>query len=325
VPPAKAARRALVTGIAGQDGGYLAEQLLADGYTVFGLVRPDARARAEALPWLSGVQLLDGDLRDAESLERALAASAADELFNLASYSQPGRAWTEPEASADVNALGPLRLLEAIRRSGRSVRFCQASTSEIFGAAPNPQDEETPLRPTTPYGAAKGYAHQIVGHYRSRYDLFACSTILYNHESPRRPEHFVTRKLTRAAALVKLGRLREVVVGSLDARRDWGYAPDYVRAMRLALTADEPDDYVVGTGETHSVAEFAELAFAHVGLDYRDHVRTDPTFVATSSTTGLEANAARIRRRLGWCPTVTFAQLVGLMVDADLAAEAART
>jgi GDPmannose 4,6-dehydratase len=314
-------RRALITGVAGQDGGYLAEQLLADGHRVFGLVRGDQRDRAAALPWLHGVQLVDGDLRDAASLERALAESAPDELYNLASYSQPARAWSEPEASAEVNALGPLRLLEAIRKSGRPVRFVQAGTSEIFGEAANPQNEATPLRPITPYGAGKAYAHQVVGYYRTRCGVFACGAVLYNHESPRRPESFVTRKITRAAARIKLGLDDALVLGSLVARRDWGFAPDFTRALRLMLAAERADDYVVGTGRSHSVGDFARAAFARVGLDFREFVRTDPSFVPASSSVGLEADASRARERLGWTPSVSFEELVGLMVDADLERE----
>lgn len=321
---AGSARRALVTGIAGQDGGYLAEQLLADGYRVFGLVRADARAKAESLPWLSGVDLVEGDLRDTASLGRAVETAAPDEVYNLASYSQPGRAWSEPEASADVNAVGPLRLLEAVRHCGaRRVRFCQASTSEMYGEASNPQTESTLLSPTTPYGAAKAYAHEVTRHYRERCGLFACAAVLYNHESPRRPDQFVTRKITRGAARIKLGRERDLVLGPLEARRDWGYAPDYVRAMRLMLCADEPADYLIATGETHSVGDFAEAAFAHVGLDWREHVRVDTEFVASSSGHGLCADATLARERLGWRPSVSFRELVALMVDADLAAESA--
>ena len=321
VPPTEA-RRALITGVAGQDGGYLAEQLLADGHRVFGLVRADQRARAAALPWLRSVDFVEGDLRDGASLERAIGAAQPDEVYNLASYSQPGRAWSEPEASADVNALGPLRLLEAIRRADRPIRFVQAGTSEMFGEIANPQNESTPPRPNTPYGAGKAYAHHLVGQYRARCGIFACGAVLYNHESPRRPENFVTRKITRAAARIKLGLDREVMLGSLDARRDWGYAADYVRALRLMLAADAADDYVVGTGRSHSVGDFAEAAFKRVGLDYREFVRTDPAFVASSTSTGLEADASKAREKLGWAPSVSFEELVGLMVDADLEREA---
>jgi GDPmannose 4,6-dehydratase len=324
VPPSS--RRALVTGVVGQDGGYMAELLLHEGYQVYGLMRGGgARSgRFGQMPWLSDVQLIEGDLRDSLSLVRALDQSAPDEVYNLASYSQPGRAWSEPEASADVNALGPLRLLEAINNlGGRGVRFCQASTSEMFGsAAANPQDEATPFQPRSPYGSAKLFAHNLTVQYRYHHRMFAATTIFYNHESPRRPEQFVTRKVTRAAAQIKLGRAQSVRLGSLEARRDWGYAPDFVRAMWLALRADTPDDYVIGTGESHSVGELCEVAFHHVGLDYRDHVEVDPDLARLGNPTGLIANAARAQQRLGWRPSVSFEGLIGLMVDADLALEA---
>jgi GDPmannose 4,6-dehydratase len=310
--------------VAGQDGGYLAEELLATGRRVWGLVRPGGLSRAAQLPWLRGVELIEGDLVDRASLARAFAAADPHEVYNLASFSQPGLAWSDAEASANVNALGPLRLLELVRDAepGR-VRFVQASTSEIFGPnAPNPQDERTPLCPATPYGSAKAYAHQVVGQYRERFGLFAGAAILYNHESPRRGREFVTRKITRAAARIKLGLDRELVLGNLDARRDWGYAPDYVRAMRLMLEADAPDDYVVGTGETHSVGEFLRLAFAHVGLPVEQFVRFDPAFGGHSNRVGLAADSTRARERLGWQPTVSFEELVGLMVEADLVREA---
>ena len=318
-------RRALVTGAAGQDGGYLCEQLLAEGCRVWGLIRPGTRARAEALPWLAGVTLLEADLTDADSLARALAEADPGELYNLASVSQPGRAWSEAEASADANALGPLRLLELLRRArpGR-IRFVQASTSEIYGPdTPSPQDESTPPCPATPYGAAKAYAHGLVRMYRERHGLFACAAVLYNHESPRRGVEFVTRKVTRAAARIKLGLEHEVVLGSLDSCRDWGYAPDYMRALRLIARAPSPDDYVVGTGEAHSVGELARLAFARVGLDSARYVRSDATIGAHSARVGLTPDTTRLRERLGWAPSVSFAEMVGMMVDADLQREAA--
>jgi GDPmannose 4,6-dehydratase len=317
--------RALVTGVAGQDGGYMAEQLLADGRRVWGMVRPGGLARAAQLPWLRGVELVEGDLADRASLERVFAAADPAEVYNLASFSQPGLAWSDPETSANVNALGPLRLLELVREAGPGrVRFVQASTSEIFGpCASNPQDERTPLCPATPYGSAKAYAHQLVGQYRERYGLFSCAAILYNHESPRRGREFVTRKITRAAARIKLGLERELVLGNLDARRDWGYAPDYVRAMRLMLGAEAPDDYVIGTGETRSVGDLVDLAFAQVGLRSDDVVRIDPSLAGHSNRVGLAADTRRARERLGWQPTVSFERLVGLMVEADLALEAA--
>jgi GDPmannose 4,6-dehydratase len=320
----RAPGRALVTGAAGQDGGYLCEQLLAEGRRVWGLVRPGTSARAGALPWLRGVALIEGDLTDRASLARALAEADPDELYNLASVSQPARSWSEAEASADANALGPLRLLELLREAGPGrIRFVQASSSEIFGPdTPSPQDESTPPCPATPYGAAKAYSHGLVRMYRERHGLFACAAVLYNHESPRRGAEFVTRKITRAAARIKLGLEHEVVLGSLDSRRDWGYAPDYVRALRLIARAPTPDDYVIGTGQTHSVGDLARLAFARVGLDASRYVRSEDGVSAHSTRVGLFPDATRLRERLGWAPSVTFEEVVALMVDADLAAEA---
>jgi GDPmannose 4,6-dehydratase len=317
-------RRALVTGAAGQDGGYLCEQLLADGYRVWGTVRPGTLARAEALSWLAGVTLLEADLTDRDSLARAFGAADPQELYNLASVSQPARSWSEAEASADANALGPLRLLELLRAAGPGVRFVQASSSEIYGPdTPSPQDESTPTGPATPYGAAKAYAHGLVRMYRERHGLFACAAVLYNHESPRRGAEFVTRKITRAAARIKLGLDGHVVLGNLDSRRDWGYAPDYMRALRLALGAPAADDYLVGTGQTHSVGDLARLAFARVGLEAERYIRSDETISAHSTHVGLTPDTTRLRERLGWAPTVSFEELVGLMVDADLERESA--
>jgi GDPmannose 4,6-dehydratase len=319
-------KRALVTGVGGQDGGYMAEQLVAEGHDVWGMVRgPAGLARARASPWLSDVHLVEGDLADAASVRRVLDVASPDEIYNLAAQSIPGRSWDEPEASAQVNALGPLRLLEAIRISGaRNVRLCQASSSEMFGSdAPNPQDEETPLDPRSPYGAAKAYAHQLTRQYRHGCGLFACTAILYNHESPRRGEAFVTRKITQAAARIKLGRQSSLSLGSLAARRDWGYTPDYVRAMRLMLEQAEPDDYVIGTGETHSIGEVVELAFGRVGLEWQRYVQVDEELARRGNPAGLQANPARARARLGWQPSVSFEQLVALMVEADLERESA--
>jgi GDPmannose 4,6-dehydratase len=314
-------RRALITGVAGQDGGYLAEQLRAEGCRVWGLVRDLYRAAPQ--PWLEGVELIEGDLRRGGSLERALEIAQPDEVYNLASYSQPARAWTEPEESADVNALGVLRLLEALRCLGRpGVRFCQAGTSEMYAAEETRADETTPLRPRSPYGAAKAYAHHLVVHYRQRYGLFGCNAVLFNHESPRRPEEFVTRKISRSVARIKLGLEQSVTLGNLDGRRDWGYAPDYVRAMRMMLRAEEAEDYVIATGESHSVGELVEIAFSHVGLDYRDHVVLDPGQTPTGKRAYCEGDATRARVELGWSPSIGFRELVELMVDADLELEA---
>jgi GDPmannose 4,6-dehydratase len=271
------------------------------------------------------VKLVEGDLTHGASLERALVEANPDELYNLASVSQPARAWSEAEASADANALGPLRLLEMVREGGGArIRFVQASSSEVFGPdTPSPQDESTPHCPASPYGAAKAYAHGLVRMYRERIGLFACAAVLYNHESPRRGPEFVTRKVTRAAARIKLGLEREVVIGSLDSRRDWGYAPDYMRALRLIARAATADDYMVGTGQTHSVGDLVRIAFARVGLEASEHVRSDERIGSHSSRAGLFPDTTRLRERLGWAPSVTFEEIVGLMVDADLERESA--
>jgi GDPmannose 4,6-dehydratase len=271
------------------------------------------------------VALIEGDLTDGASLAHALTEANPDELYNLASVSQPARAWSEAEASADANALGPLRLLEMLREGGGDrIRFVQASSSEIFGPdTPSPQDEQTPHCPATPYGAAKAYAHGLVRMYRERIGLFACAAVLYNHESPRRGPEFVTRKVTRAAARIKLGLERETVLGSLDSRRDWGYAPDYMRALRLIARGSEPADYMVGAGQAHSVADLARLAFARVGLNSSQFVRSEESISAHSTRVGHVADTSRLRERLGWAPSVTFEELVGLMVDADLERESA--
>jgi GDPmannose 4,6-dehydratase len=324
--PVARGRRALITGIAGQDGGYLAEQLLADGYRVYGLVRAGASAeRARAMPWLADTHLLEGDLRDGQAICRALDIAAPDEIYNLASFSAPARAWTDAEACADVNAMGPLRILEAVRArdATAAVRIVQASTSEMFGVAANPQDESTPLVPVSPYGAGKAFAHHLVAHYRRHLGMFVSAAILYNHESPRRGEEFVTRKITRAAARIKLGKQTTLELGSLEARRDWGYAPDYVRSMRLMANQASPNDFVIGTGETHSIGEFVDIAFGRVGLDPRSYVRIDAALAARGNPHGLTANASKARERLGWTPTLSFRDIAELMVDADLTREAA--
>lgn len=322
-PSSPESRRALITGVGGQDGGYLAEMLLSEGYVVAGLVHGEiGLARTRALPQLRGVDLIDGDMRDRASLERAMTRARPTEVYNLASFSEPSRAWTDAEASANVNGLGPLRLLEIIRGYDPRIRFVQASTSEIFGPrASNPQDESVAPCPTSPYGAAKAYAHQMVGFYRERYGIFACSSIMYNHESPRRGTQFVTRKITRAAARIKLGLDRDVTLGSLESRRDWGYAPDFVRAMSLMARAKEPSDYVIGTGETHSVGEFLRTAFDRVGLNPDEHVTIDQSMARGANTYGLTANPTRARSVLSWSPSVSFEALVSLMVDADLERE----
>jgi GDPmannose 4,6-dehydratase len=312
--------RALVTGIGGQDGSLLAELLLARGYEVVGTVR-DASRRYENLDVVrERVELLELDLTSEAEVVRALERWQPNEVYNLASISLVPRSWDDPVAVTDVGARGVAALLEAIRRGAPDTRFFQASSAEIFGEAREaPQSERTPLAPLSPYGCAKAFGHFLTGAYRRRFGLFACSGILYNHESPRRAPEFVTRKITRAAASISLGLEREVALGSLEARRDWGYAGDTVRAMWLMLQADEPDDYVVATGEAHSVEELVAIAFEHVGLDWREHVVTDERLTRGPSEIWLQVgDASKARERLGWAPTVTFPELVRLMVDADL-------
>jgi GDPmannose 4,6-dehydratase len=317
--------RALVTGITGQDGGYLAERLTSDGYDVHGLVHDgdpnveDLRSRCPA------VTLHTGDLQDGPSLAVAVGAADPDEIYNLAGISSVAFSWQQPVLTADITALGAARLLDEARllqeRRGREVRFVQASSAEIFGNVGGVQDESTPLAPTSPYGAAKAYAHQLCGLYRS-VGVFASSMVLFNHESPRRPPTFVTRKITQTVALIAQGQASELVLGNLDARRDWGWAPDYVDAMVLAARAPQPADFVVATGEAHSVREFALAAFARVGIaDGEARIRVDPSLVRPGDPPVLVGDAARARSVLGWAPTVSFEELVGRMVEADLPIE----
>jgi GDPmannose 4,6-dehydratase len=310
---------ALITGVTGQDGSYLAELLLAKGYDVHGVVRPGDGVPAR--PWSAAPRLrfLEGDLLDQTALDDAVAAASPDEVYHLAADSVVQSSWDQPVRSSDVTALGAARVLEAVRRHAPAARFFNASSSEIFGAArESPQRETTPVAPRTPYGVAKAFGHFLTRSYREGLGLFAVSGVLYNHESPRRGPGFVTRKVTRAVAAISRGSQRELRLGDLDARRDWGFAGDYVDAMWRMLQADAPDDFVVGTGETHTVRELCELAFDAVGLDYRDHVVSDLAFRRPSETAVMVADASRARERLGWTPTVTFEQLVRRMVDADL-------
>jgi GDPmannose 4,6-dehydratase len=315
-------KRALITGIGGQDGSLLAELLLEQGYEVFGIVRREGTE----YPNLDGVRdriaLLTANLLDQASLAAALRQSHATEVYNLASVSFVPASWDEPIRTAEFAAVGVTTMLEAIREVGGDVRFYQASSSEIFGEPREvPQSEETPLAPLTPYGVAKAYGHLITRSYRTRYGLHASTGILYNHESPRRPPEFLPRKVSRAVAAIAAGRQDELLLGDLDARRDWGYAVDYVHAMWLMLQQEEPQDYVIATGEARSVRDLAEAAFAHASLDYRDHVRTDPALVrGRAELHHLVGDPSRAREHLQWAPTVSFEQLIGLLVDADLAA-----
>ena len=316
---------ALITGITGQDGGYLAEQLLAEGTVVHGLVHDGDPGVADLVARCPTVVLHDGDLLDEQSLATVVAKADPSEVYNLAGISSVAFSWERPVLTADITALGAARLLEQVWqhqvRTGRPTRFVQASSAEMFGEATVvPQDESTPLRPTSPYGAAKVFAHQLVGVYRGR-GLGASSVIFYNHESPRRPPTFVTRKITQGAARIARGLQDELVLGNLEARRDWGWAPDYVDAMVRVARAAEPDDFVVATGDAHSVREFVAAAFARAGVvDWERHVRVDQAFVRPVDASLQVGDATRARTLLGWAPTVGFAELVGRMVDADLTA-----
>ncbi|SMH33374.1 GDPmannose 4,6-dehydratase [Rathayibacter oskolensis] len=309
---------AFVTGASGQDGGYLVERLLADGWDVSALVRGGDDA---ALP--AAVRPLEGDLRGPEGLGRAVAEAAPDAVFHLAGISSVAQSWQEPVLTAEVTGTAVAALLEAAltlqESSGREVRFVQASSSEIFGAATeNPQTESTPIRPVSPYGAAKAFAHLLVGVYRGR-GLHASSAILYNHESPRRPESFVTRKITAGVAAIAAGTAEELSLGNLDARRDWGWAPDYVDALLRASRADSADDYVVATGVSHSVREFVGAAFAAAGIDdWEGRVVIDPRFARPVDAPEMRGDASKARRELGWAPTVGFEEIVARMVENDL-------
>jgi GDPmannose 4,6-dehydratase len=314
-------RRALIIGIAGQDGSLLAELLLAEGYEVFGVVRQPTSTRFENLEAVrDDLELVQADVLHELSLVDVLTSSRPHEVYNLASPSFVPMSWRQPVLTAEFAAVGCTALLEAIRRVDDEIRFYQASSSEIFGEPREvPQNEGTPLSPVTPYGVAKAYAHFITLSYRRRYGLHASSGILYNHESSRRPLDFVTRKVARAAAAISLGLESEVSLGNLDARRDWGFAGDYVRAMWLMLQREEPDDYVIATGESHSVADLASTAFAHVGLDWEEHVRVDESLQrGKAELHDLVGDASKARERLGWSPTVHFDGLVRHLVDADL-------
>ena len=314
-------RRALIIGIAGQDGSFLAELLLAEGYDVFGVVRQPVDGRFDNLEAIRDrVELRQADVLDELALVEVLSSYRPHEVYNLASPSFVPMSWRQPVLTAEFAAVGCTALLEAIRRVDDEIRFYQASSSEIFGEPREvPQTEETPLAPVTPYGVAKAYAHFITRSYRSRYGLHATSGILFNHESPRRPLDFVTRKISKAAAAISLGLEQEVSLGDLDARRDWGFAGDYVRAMWLMIQRDTATDYVVATGVTHSVRELVECAFARVGLEWEEHVRVDESLVrGKAELYDLVGDASKAREQLGWSPTLDFEGLVHLLVDSDL-------
>jgi GDPmannose 4,6-dehydratase len=320
-------KKAIITGSTGQDGSYLTEFLLAKGYEIHALKRRSSSFNTDRLDHLykdfhdsdTRFFLHYADLTDGSSLMKLLYDVRPEEVYNLAAQSHVKVSFEIPEYTADVVATGTLRLLEAIRLTGLKCRFYQASSSEMFGSTPPPQSETTAFHPRSPYACAKVFGHAITINYRESYGLHSSSGILFNHESPRRGETFVTRKITRAIAHIKLGLQNKLYIGNMDARRDWGYAPDYVRAMWAILQQDAPDDYVIGTGEAHSVQEFLDLAFAHANLDWREFVEVDPRYFRPAEVDHLLADASKARRVLGWEPSVTFKDLVRIMVDADLA------
>ncbi len=312
---------ALITGITGQDGSYLAEHLLAKGYRVFGIVRRSSTTPYERIAHLvDKVELLSADLLDQHSLVDAMAACTPDEVYNLAAQSFVQTSWNQPVLTGEFTGLGVTRALEAVRKAAPRARFYQASSSEMFGkVVESPQSESTSFYPRSPYGVAKVYGHWITVNYRESYDLFAVSGILFNHESPRRGLEFVTRKVTDAVARIKLGLAREVRLGNLDARRDWGFAGDYVDAMWRMLQQEHAEDYVIGTGRTHSVRQLCEIAFSAVGLDYREFVKQDERFFRPAEVDLLVADPTKAHTQLGWRPQVSFEDLIAMMVDADMA------
>jgi len=314
------AKRALITGVSGQDGSYLAELLLSKGYEVWGIVRRLSAENYERIEHIRDqITLVQGDLLDQSSLAAALTESEPDEVYNLAAQSFVPTSWTQPVLTAEFTSVGVTRLLEAIRQVNPHVRFYQASSSEMYGKVREvPQGEDTPFYPRSPYGVAKVYGHFITVNYRESYDMHCTSGILFNHESPRRGLEFVTRKVSNGVARIKLGLQTELPMGNLEAQRDWGFAGDYVEAMWLMLQQDEPDDYVIATGETHSVERLVEVAFSHAGLDWHDHVKMDERFVRPAEVDLLIGDRSKAENELGWTPTVGFEQLVQMMVDADL-------
>jgi GDPmannose 4,6-dehydratase len=312
---------ALITGITGQDGSYLAELLLSKGYRVIGIVRRSSTTPYDRIEHLvDKVELVSADLLDQTSLTDAVHDFAPDEIYNLAAQSFVQASWTQPVLTGEFTALGVTRMLEAMKKTAPKARFYQASSSEMFGMVQEtPQRENTPFYPRSPYGVAKVYGHWITVNYRESYNLYAVSGILFNHESPRRGTEFVTRKVTDAVARIKLGHQKELRLGNLDARRDWGYAGDYVEAMWLMLQQPTPDDYVIATGEMHTVRELCEIAFTHAGLDWKKYVVQDKRFFRPAEVDLLVGDSAKAKQKLGWTPKVSFGDLVRMMVDADLA------
>ena len=322
--------KALITGITGQDGSYLAELLLSKGYEVFGIIRRSSSFNTGRIDPIykdphvpdAHLHLVYGDLNDASSLNKILRTIRPDEIYNLGAQSHVRVSFDIPEYTAEVTGVGTVRLLEAIRESGLLPKFYQASSSEMFGKVREiPQRETTPFYPRSPYGAAKVYAYWITVNYREAYNLFAVNGILFNHESPRRGETFVSRKITKAAAMIKLGLKDELYLGNLDAKRDWGFAGDYVQAMWLMLQQREPDDYVIATGETHTVRELLDLAFGYLGLDWKKYVKIDPRYYRPTEVDLLVGDASRAKRNLGWEPIVSFKDLITMMVESDLKTE----
>lgn len=312
-------KSALITGITGQDGSYLAELLLSKGYKVFGLVRRSSSINVERIAHIErDITLIPGDLLDQNSLANAIRQSQPDEVYNLAAQSFVATSWNQPELTGQFTALGVTRILEALKTENPNARFYQASSSEMFGSTPPPQSEKTPFHPRSPYGVSKLYGHYATINYRESYGMFACSGILFNHESPRRGLEFVTRKVSNAVAQIKLGLLDKMTIGNLDAKRDWGFAGDYVRAMWMMLQADEPYDYVIATGVSKSVRELIEVAFKAVELDYREHITVDPSLLRPAEVDFLCGDASIARESLNWTPDVSFDELVEMMVEEDL-------
>jgi GDPmannose 4,6-dehydratase len=321
-------KKALITGITGQDGSYLTEFLLHKGYKVYGIVRHSSALNRRRIDHLhqdpknaNKLHLLYGDLNDASSINRILRTVRPDEIYNLAAQSHVKVSFEIPEYTSEVTALGALRILEGIVESGIKTRFYQASSSELYGRVQQtPQNEKTPFKPVSPYAVAKLFAYWTTVNYREAHNIFACNGILFNHESPRRGETFVTRKITMAVARIKLGLQKELYLGNLDAKRDWGYSKDYVEAMWLMLQQNKPDDYVIATGESHSVREFVEEAFGYAGLKWKKHVRIDKRYYRPIEVHNLRGDSSKARKRIGWKPKTSFIDLVRLMVDADIAA-----
>ena len=317
-------KKALITGITGQDGSYLAELLLEKGYEVYGLVRRTSTPSTDRINHLlDKIKIIKGDIGDTSSLFDAMKTIEPDEVYNLAAMSFVPQSWVEPISTGNITGLGVARILEAIRKSDLDIKFYQASTSELFGEVQEvPQTEKTPFYPRSPYGVAKLYAHWLTVNYRESYGMFACSGILFNHESPRRGYEFVTRKITRAVARIKLGLQKELRLGNLDAKRDWGYAGDYVKSMWMMLNHKKPDDYVICTGETHKVKEFVQAAFKSAGIEnWEDYTKVDPKFFRPAEVKLLIGDCTKAKEVLGWKPEVSFDKLVDMMVQADLKIE----